>query len=96
MKYIQAGAGYSDISEKKFEKIKMEEDPRTFAVEDPYTDWDAGEENIDLTAPKFEVGDLSTGYDKVGWLIKIFERLTKSGVMDNLGRNVKSWGPSKV
>ena len=96
VKYIQAGAGYSDISEKKFEKIKMEEDPRTFAVEDPYTDWDAGEENIDLTAPKFEVGDLSTGYDKVGWLIKIFERLTKSGVMDNLGRNVKSWGPSKV
>lgn len=96
VRYIQAGSGYSDISGKKFEKIKMEEDPRTFAVENAYTDWDAGEENIDLTAPKFEVGDLSTGYDKVGGLIKIFERLTKSGRVDNLGRNVKSWGSGKV
>lgn len=96
VRYIQAGSGYSDISGKKFGKIKMEEDPRTFAVEDAYTDWDAGEENIDLTAPKFEVGDLSTGYDKVGELIKIFERLTKGGRVDNLGRNVKSWGSGKV
>lgn len=96
VRYIQAGSGYSDISGKKFEKIKMEEDPRTFAVEDPYTDWDAGEENIDLTAPKFEVRELGPVYDKVGELIKIFERLTKGGRVDNLGRNVKSWGQSKV
>lgn len=40
IKYIKIGSGYSKIPLNEFEKDSMEEDPRDFAVDEPYSDFD--------------------------------------------------------
>jgi hypothetical protein len=68
--YIQSGTGYSGIDKSSYESIYMEEDPRNFSVEDPYSDWEEGD-NIDLTAPNFEHEDIS----KIAKLSNVFHKI---------------------
>lgn len=79
--YIQSGAGYSDISTSMFGGIMMEEDPRNFAVSDPYTDWNENKLNMDLSKPDFtfqKLPDLrvDTEYEKLAALASEFWRMT--------------------
>jgi hypothetical protein len=58
-KRVLAGKSYSDIDIESFKTAKLKEDPRSFAVDYPYTDFD--EDNaMDLTQPLFAAsGQLS-------------------------------------
>jgi hypothetical protein len=57
-----------------FSSIKLDKDPRDFAVLEPYTDWKVGGSNLDLTKPDFEFSSFedpranSDIYDKVAAL----------------------------
>jgi hypothetical protein len=57
-KYIQSGLGYSKIQPELFDSIIMEDDPREFSVDEPYSDWDSDDKNIDLTKYKKQIPDL--------------------------------------
>jgi hypothetical protein len=79
--YIQAGAGQSDVNTAMFGGIIMDHDPRNFYVSDPYTDWDAGQVNMDLSEPDFKFKQLpdlrtDTEYEKLAALAAEFYRMT--------------------
>ena len=50
IQYIKCGKEYNKISNDLFETAAMEEDPRNFEVDDPYSDFDE-EDHLDLLSP---------------------------------------------
>lgn len=50
IKYFSCGTEYNKIDNSLFGKMKLDEDPRHFEVEEPYSDWNE-EESLDLLKP---------------------------------------------
>lgn len=54
LKYFRCGLDYNKLSDTQFAKKRLKEDPREFAVNDPYSDFDE-DKNLDLLTPKFQI-----------------------------------------
>lgn len=62
IKYIKVGKAYSRINENLFNDEKMENDPRQFAVDDPYSDFDK-EDHFNLLNPKKNINNFEYNKD---------------------------------
>lgn len=81
LKYFQSGRSYSDIDREKFNTIESEKDPRSFAVDYPYTDWHTNSYNIDLSKPNFEYNEAvkTAMFRNIFKMALMFDRLIRKG-----------------
>lgn len=77
--YIKCGIGYNKLDNSLFSKTKMEEDPRNFAVDDPYSDFDENE-HLDLLKPDKMLSTVSVG-DKHSVKASKIQPLIKTAVI---------------
>ena len=73
IEYIKCGKEYNKLSNKLFKTVKMKDDPRSFEVEDPYSDFDENN-HLDLLSPHNSIKNMqvtSSNYrNDINYIIK--------------------------
>jgi len=77
--YVRCGKEYNKIDNNLFEKNTLDEDPRYFAVDDPYSDFDE-DDHIDLLAPNEKLKQVVVTTKTAKQISTSFKKLSTSQI----------------